>query len=296
MLNKVLRAKMNFGNWKYTGSSGMTGHSMFKALAASLKIEECGGFFLHLILWMVFFLFSCGNRPEIPDHVIDEQGAVIRKDTARKMIHLVFTGHDLAEGFPHVRDVLKRHTIRASFFLTGDFYRNPEFAPLIRGLITEGHYLGAHSDKHLLYCSWENRDSLLVDRHEFHKDLDRNYEEMKKFGIMEEDALWYMPPYEWYNKTIAGWTRERDLILVNFTPGTRSNADYTYPEMGTRYVSSDEITASILSYEEKYGMNGFILLIHPGTDPGRTDKFYHRLDSLVSFLEEKGYEFGRIDE
>ena len=43
-------------------------------------------------------------------------------------------------------------------------------------------------------------------------------------------------------------------------------------------------------------MNGFILLIHIGTDPGRTDKFYYLLPELISELKGKGYRFVRIDE
>ncbi|MEP6951807.1 MAG: hypothetical protein ABI863_21120 [Ginsengibacter sp.] len=46
--------------------------------------------------------------------------------------------------------------------------------------------------------------------------------------------------------------------------------------MGNKYVNRDTIMNSILQYEHKStnGLNGFILLLHIGTDPGRTDKFY----------------------
>ena len=56
---------------------------------------------------------------------------------------------------------------------------------------------------------------------------------------------------------------ESGLQLINFTGGTRSNADYTIPEMGNQYVDSRTIYNSIVSYEEKSssGLNGFILLI-----------------------------------
>lgn len=249
------------------------------------------------VLIMLFFIQSCLEGPAGLNRFIrDENGAVIRKDTTRKNIYLVFTGHDFAEGFPVIEDVLNRHGIKASFFFTGDFYRNTEFEYLIRRLVKGDHYLGAHSDKHLLYCSWEQRDSLLIDHAIFDKDLDQNYIAMKKFGIGKENARWFMPPFEWYNKAIATWTEERGLVLVNFSPGTRSNADYTYPEMKDRYVTSEEITGSILNYEERFGMNGFILLIHMGTDPRRQDKYYNHLDKLLSYLEEKGYDFNRIDE
>ncbi len=88
-----------------------------------------------------------------------------------------------------------------------------------------------------------------------------------------------------------------NLKLINFTPGTRSTADYTYPEMGERYVSSDRIFQSILEYEktDPNGLNGFILLIHIGTDPRRTDKFYAQLDRLIKGLKSKGYRFVRIN-
>jgi len=252
---------------------------------------------LTLIVFWIMFIISC-SQPSIETGPVvkDRNGAVIFKDTTRKIIYPVFTGHDFGEGFPVIEEILDRRGIKASFFFTGDFYRDPQFESLIRRLLEKGNYLGAHSNKHLLYCSWENRDSLLVDRATFIQDLTQNYQEMERFEIRKENARWFMPPYEWYNKAIADWTAEQDLILVNFSPGTRSNADYTYPEMGDRYVSSGEITRSILEYEEQYGMNGFILLIHPGTDPRRIDKYYNHVDSLFSILEGRGYGFGRIDD
>ncbi|MGN6530674.1 MAG: hypothetical protein ACTHK0_02825 [Ginsengibacter sp.] len=43
--------------------------------------------------------------------------------------------------------------------------------------------------------------------------------------------------------------------------------------MGNKYVSSDTIFHSIFNYELKStsGLNGFILLVHIGIDPRRTD-------------------------
>jgi peptidoglycan/xylan/chitin deacetylase (PgdA/CDA1 family) len=120
---------------------------------------------------------------------------------------------------------------------------------------------------------------------------------MKEFGILKKDALFFLPPYEWYNKKIAEWTNEEGLQLINYTPGTRSNADYTYPEMGAKYVSSDNVQKSILDYEIKNpkGLNGFILLVHIGTDPQRTDKYYLQLDNLITILKAKGYSFVKAD-
>ncbi|HEX5168558.1 MAG TPA: polysaccharide deacetylase family protein [Cyclobacteriaceae bacterium] len=229
--------------------------------------------------------------------ITDANGAIIRGDTSQHQIALVFTGHEFADGGIIIRNTLKGHHIQAAFFLTGDFYQNPAFKSLIEGLKQDGHYLGAHSDKHLLYADWLKRDSLLITKEEFKMDLKNNYERMAAYGITKSDAPYFLPPFEWYNRDIADWTKELDLQLINFTPGTRSTADYTYPEMGAGYLPTDKIYESILDYEmnEVNGLNGFILLVHIGTDQRRTDKFYKRLDDLISSLSSKGYRFVRIN-
>ena len=210
-----------------------------------------------------------------------------------KKIHLIFTGGDYNDGGEKILNSLREHKIKTHFFFTGDFYRDKENYKLIKQLKNDGHYLGAHSDKHLLYAAWEKRDSLLITKEEFIADLKNNYKEMSRFGISRDDAHLFLPPFEWYNYEIANWTNELGLTLINFTPGTSSNADYTTPNMGERYVSSDKIYNSILEYERTMsnGLNGFFLLFHVGTDPARTDKFYYKLDDLIIDLKRRGYRF-----
>ncbi|MCG3157691.1 MAG: hypothetical protein DKINENOH_04327 [bacterium] len=247
---------------------------------------------------IVLLISSCLDGQEKEKAFTYDRGGIIRGDRTHKELALVFTGDSFAEGGEHIRQALARHHIKGSFFLTGNFYRNPAFQQLVKDLVADGHYLGAHSDAHLLYCPWENRDSLLVTRAEFEADLAANYREMEKFGISKARAEYFLPPYEWYNGKISAWVKAWGLALVNFTPGTRTNADYTVPEMGTRYVTSEKIMASIWAYEKNdpAGLNGFVLLIHLGTDPRRTDKFYLRLDELLAALHKKGYRCKRIDE
>ena len=138
----------------------------------------------------------------------------------------------------------------------------------------------------------------MVTKSQFKVDLIQNYQAMEKFGIDKKDANFFLPPYEWYNQKIADWTNEMGLQLVNFTSGTRSNADYTYPEMGKSYRSSEEIYTSIIDYELKQpnGLNGFMLLLHVGTDPRRKDKVYDLLPQLVEHLQNQGYAFVKINE
>ncbi|MEM8898977.1 MAG: polysaccharide deacetylase family protein [Bacteroidota bacterium] len=225
-------------------------------------------------------------------------GGLVRMDTTSTVLYLMFTGGDYADGGAFIRKTLKKTKAPAHFFFTGDFYKESANQKLIRQLKRDGHYLGPHSDKHLLYASWENRDSLLVTKEAFLKDLQDNYKSMARFDILPKDAYLFMPPYEWYNQVISDWTRENGQVLVNFTPGTRSNADYTTPDMGQRYLGSEFIYNSILTYENSHdsGLNGFLLLIHIGTHPDRTDKFYHYLPQLINELRKRGYLFGKLQE
>ncbi len=73
--------------------------------------------------------------------------------------------------------------------------------------------MGAHSDKHLLYCSWQKRDSMLISKTSFLKDLKDNYTAMEKFGIQKTQTPFYLPPFEWYNDSISRGVKKLALLL-----------------------------------------------------------------------------------
>ena len=225
-----------------------------------------------------------------------DEGAIVRMDSTKKEIYLVFTGHEFADGGTVIRNTLRKHHVKASFFFTGDFYRARRNRGLIRTLKADGHYLGPHSDRHLLYAPWTSRDSLLVSREQFLRDLADNYRALSAFGITKAAAAVFLPPFEWYNASIAKWCRSEGIRLVNFTPGTSSNADYTVPVADKNYLSSEKIFRNIVRFESSRpgAMNGCILLMHVGTDPRRTDKFYRKLDALLGELARNGYHFRRF--
>jgi peptidoglycan/xylan/chitin deacetylase (PgdA/CDA1 family) len=233
-------------------------------------------------------------------------GAVIRGSVHQKRIALVFTGHEFAEGGTNILDALAQRKLKASFFVTGVFLARADFQGLIARIKREGHLLGPHSDQHLLYCSWEDSSKTLVERHEFRRDFYNNLRriapaEFSQKSFPEPDpslgSSYFLPPYEHYNRDIADWTRELGRTLINFTPGTRSNADYT-GEADKNFVSSQAIFDSIVKKEREdpHGLNGFILLLHLGAGPGRQDKFHHRFGELLDYLSGKGYQFVRVDE
>lgn len=222
------------------------------------------------------------------DNNIYQDGGIIRTDPSVKHIDFVFTAADKADGAERIISTLRKYNIKGGFFFTGEFFEM--YPDVVRRLVAEGHYVGSHSYGHLLYAPWGNRDSLLVTKQEFEEDIFKSYKVLREFGIT--DAPYFIPPYEHYNATISSWARQLGLQVINYTPGTLTNGDYTTPEM-KRYFSSKEILSRIWEYErtDPNGLNGHIMLIHLGTDPARTDKFYDKLPGLIRELRRKGYSF-----
>ena len=79
---------------------------------------------------------------------------------------------------------------------------------------------------------------------------------------------------------------------IDVTGGWHDASDYL------QYVatSANAVYQMLFAYRrnpsvlnDPHGLNGCIILIHPGTDSKRMDKFYNRLDELLAFLKEKGY-------
>lgn len=220
---------------------------------------------------------------------VDRFGATVRGDSTKREVSLVFTGDEFREGLPVIAKVLKHKRIKASFFVTGRFLEDSISAAKIRQLIRKGHYVGPHSDKHLLYMPWEDREKLLVTETEFLQDIKRNISQLEALGA--ENIREFIPPYEWYNSLIVKWSEKLGLEVYNYTPGLRTATDYTYPEMGERYWSSDKIVEQVCTYEQENGLSGYIILVHIGTDDRRKDKLYNRLSELIEKIQSKNYKF-----
>lgn len=227
----------------------------------------------------------------------ESHGGLTRGPTGTKRLALVFTGDAFAEGAVTILDVLAARRLTAAFSLTGGFLRNEAFGPLVRRMIAEGHLVGPHSDRHLLYADWKDRDRTLVSEDRFRRDLEDNLRELQRFGVRTAGLRYWVPPYEWYNREVAAWSTKMGLQVFTFTPGPRANADYT-GEADANFVSSEAIVRSVLDRERQdpHGLNGFVLLLHLGAGPGRRDKMHDRLGELIDEIARRGYTFARVDD
>lgn len=277
------------------------------------KVESIAGLVLIALGLPVFFWQRRGRRvgPAVAllltlamatatayagqDDLDAEEGGVVRGPRDARALALEFTADEFTEGGMAILDQLAAHHIKASFFLTGRCLRNPDNAALVRRIVAGGHYLGPHSDTHPLLCAWVRPKETLVTHAYFNEQMENNLAAIESFGVRRTAICYFIPPYEWYNQEIAGWGRELGLRLISFTPGTRATADYT-EDGASNFVSSRVILSSIESREQRGGLNGFLLLMHLGAGPRRTDKMFDHLGELIDYLQKKGYRFERVDE
>ncbi len=225
--------------------------------------------------------------------VKDSQGAIVRIEPEKKVIYLIFSADSMFQGGDKVLSTLLKNRIKGSFFFTGNFLRLESQKSRIEKIIKSGHYVGAHSDRHVLYAPWEKRDISLLTPDSLITDIRRNYLELSKFGIVPSAAEWYLPPYEYYNQESVNLAARLGLKTINYTPGTATPADYTAPSM-KNYKSSQVLIDKLFSFEKSDGLNGAIILIHPGVVEERVDKLYNRLDEIIKRLKKSGYTFERL--
>ncbi len=229
---------------------------------------------------------------------IKQMGTIIKSvNPTEPSVSLIFTGDEYGEGLPIIQEILAKEKVKAGFFFTGRFYANKKFTKTIKTLEKEQHYLGAHSNDHLLYNDWTNRNKLLVSYDSFSTDLDKNFATMENLGINTQQRKLFIPPFEWWNDSVASWCNWKGLELFSFTPGTYTNADYTWPEMGSSYKTNAILMNQLKTLASTPGkLNGNILLLHVGTDPRRKEKLYNELPAIIQLLRKNGYRIKRIDE
>ena len=225
----------------------------------------------------------------------DPYGTIVRVNPDKKTVYLCFTADVNFNGAETILKTLKKQKVKGNFFLTGNCLRYAPNEAVIRRIVEEGHYVGGHSDKHVLYCDWGADRPTLMSADSIIADVKANYAELAKFGISREDALWFLPPYEHYNDFSVGILEAMGLRVVNYTPGIGTPADYTVPSM-KNYRKAQPLIDGLWKFEKEQGLRGALLLIHPGVEESRPqeERLYNRLDEIIRYLKKKGYSFDRL--
>ena len=227
----------------------------------------------------------------------DPFGAAVRVNPDEKVVYLCFTADVNFNGAETILKTLAKQKVKGNFFLTGNCLRHAPNQDVIRRIVAEGHYVGGHSDGHVLYCDWDADRTTRMSADSIIADLRANYAELARFGVQPRDARWFLPPYEHYNAFSVQILEAMGVHVVNYTPGIGTPADYTTPAM-KNYRKAQPLIDGLWQFEKEQGLNGALVLIHPGIEASRPEKerLYNRLDEIIRHLKKKGYRFDRLPE
>jgi probable sporulation protein (polysaccharide deacetylase family) len=168
------------------------------------------------------------------------------------------------EYLPEMLATLKKHQVKASFFLEGRWVKNnPELAKMI---VSAGHEVGNHSYTHpdmKRISAAQTRDQLL-----------------KTNEVIEaatgKKSIWFAPPSGSYRDETVTIAAEFKMKTVMWTVDT---IDWQKP-------SPNQLINRVISKIS----NGSMVLMHP------TESTAKSLDTLITRIEEKGLKLGTVSD
>jgi peptidoglycan/xylan/chitin deacetylase (PgdA/CDA1 family) len=211
------------------------------------------------------FLLLCLVAPFLPGSGFFLP-VVHRQKTDRRAVCLTFDDGPDPDVTPRLLDLLSRHGVPATFFVTGvGAERHPG---LIRELLLRGHSLGNHSYHHDVLLMLRSRARL-------REEIARVQDLLAAFAVR---PLAFRPPVGITNPRLAGVLQELGLICVLFSCRA--------VDMGNRRIA--RLADTIL----KKVRPGDIILLHDVTPrgAGTIGKWLAEIELLLGGLTERGYE------
>lgn len=211
----------------------------------------------------------------------DPQGTLRHLVFPFRAAALTFDDGPSPEWTPRILEVLRRHQVKATFFMVGESVeKHPD---LVRQVAAAGHSIGSHS--------WSHRCMPLLDARTLPREIDRAAGAFEK-ALGRRPQL-FRPPWGAYNRRVLDELRARGCLTVLWS---RSSRDWSNPGV-------DEIVRRASENPEL----GEIILFHDGGNyPARSDdpdalktsrqQTVEALDQLIPALERQGFQLKTLDE
>ena len=124
---------------------------MFKKIHRELKKESCrkignGFLVMALICCLMFVSYQATSAVITSAKVGDRELPIYCVDTTEKKVALSFDAAWGAEDFPRIMDVLDKHKVKVTFFMTGGWIES--YPEDVKKIAAAGHDLGNHSENH----------------------------------------------------------------------------------------------------------------------------------------------------
>lgn len=210
-------------------------------------------------------------RPEVGNYeqILANHHAVYVDDTDDKVLYLTFdNGYE--QGYTEkVLDVLEKHDVPATFFLTGHYVASEP--ALVKKMSAAGHIIGNHSDTH--------PDFTTMSKEAMHKELKALEEAVAE--ITRQKSLTYLrPPRGTFNEETLEWADKLGYVHVFWSLAFKDWE--TDKQKGWEYAY-DQIMSQVHP--------GAIMLLHTVSKDNA-----EALDKVISKLKQEGYTFKSLDD
>lgn len=192
------------------------------------------------------------------------------EDTEEKVLYLTFdAGYE--NGYTaNILDVLKKHDVKAAFFLVGNYIEtSPE---LVKRMVSEGHTVGNHTYSHPDMSAISTKES-------FRDELNRLEKEYRKV-TGKNMKKYYRPPQGKYSEENLKMAKDMGYKTVFWS---LAYVDWYESDQPTREEALKKLIPRVHP--------GAVVLLH---STSRTNS--EILDEVLTKWEEKGYTFRSIEE
>ena len=200
---------------------------------------------------------------------LQKMDAVYAGDPSQKVLYLTFDAGYENGRTEQILDVLKKHEVKAAFFLVGNYIEKNE--DLVRRMVGEGHIVGNHTMHH-------PDMSKLSDKAAFTKEL-TDLENLFRETTGKELPKFYRPPQGLYSEENLKMAQQLGYKTVFWS---LAYADWNNGSQPTR----DQAFSKLLPRTH----NGAVVLLH---STAKTNAAI--LDELLTTWEQQGYRFETID-
>lgn len=166
-----------------------------------------------------------------------------------------------------ILEVLKKHDVRVTFFMTGGWIE--KYPDDVKAIAAAGHDLGNHSENH--------KQMSQLSAEQCKDELMKPHEKVKK--LTGKDMVLFRPPFGDYNDTLIQVCRENKYFPIQWDVDSLDWKDY------------DAATIIKKVTEHRHLGNGSIILCHNGAKHTA-----EALDEMLTTLKMKGYELVPISE
>ena len=188
-------------------------------------------------------------------------------ETPEKKVALSFDAAWGDEDTQRILDILKKHDIHVTFFMTGGWVEN--YPDDVKAIQAAGHDLGNHSENHknMSQLTDEEQKSEIMAVHDKVKEL------------TGADMNLFRPPYGDYNDSLILNAKECGYYVIQWDVDSLDWKDY----------GAENIIDTVLNNKDL--KNGSIILCHNGAKYTAD-----ALDQLITGLKDKGYQIVPVSE